>query len=276
MKTDSIFYRIFKEYPAAFFELLGQSAETAQLYEFASIEVKQTAFRIDGVFVSNTPKVPIQFVEVQFQEDNRFFERTISEIFLYLGQNESISEWRFVVLVGKQNMILSLPTKYQLLSPNISVFYLDQIENIDTKPLGVRIVDLVVCKPNQAKQKVPGLIKEAKSIADSSLQKVVIDLIDTIIMYKFENLSYRELEAMFGLSELKRTRVYQEGKEEGEQEGRKEEARSLILRLLGRRLGKLEQKTIARVERLSLQKLEELAEALLDFSKIEDLESWLG
>lgn len=276
MKTDSIFYRIFKEYPAAFFELLSQSAETAQLYELASIEVKQTAFRIDGVFVSNTPKVPIQFVEVQFQEDNRFFERTISEIFLYLGQNESINEWRFVVLVGKQNMIPSLPTKYQLLSPNISVFYLDQIENIDTKPLGVRIVDLVVCKPNQAKQKVPGLIEEAKSIADSSLQKVVIDLIDPIIMYKFENLSYRELEAMFGLSELKRTRVYQEGKEEGEQEGRKEEARSLILRLLGRRLGKLEQKTIARVERLSLQKLEELAEALLDFSKIEDLESWLG
>jgi predicted transposase/invertase (TIGR01784 family) len=89
MKTDSIFYRIFQSYPAALFELLGQPNKTAQDYEFCSVEVKQLAFRIDGVFTSNSPDIPTYFVEVQFQEDLRFYNRTITEIFLYLSQNAS-------------------------------------------------------------------------------------------------------------------------------------------------------------------------------------------
>ncbi|NET02760.1 MAG: DUF2887 domain-containing protein, partial [Sphaerospermopsis sp. SIO1G1] len=42
MKTDTIFYRLFQEIPSIFFELIGESPELAQNYEFSSIEVKQT------------------------------------------------------------------------------------------------------------------------------------------------------------------------------------------------------------------------------------------
>jgi predicted transposase YdaD len=45
----------------------------------------------------------------------------------------------------------------------------------------------------------------------------LLDLIETILD-KFGSLTTKELEAMFGLSELKKTRVYQEGVEEGHQE----------------------------------------------------------
>jgi predicted transposase YdaD len=48
LKTDSLFYRLFKEFPGIFFELIGASPETAVNYQFTSVEVKQTAFRIDG------------------------------------------------------------------------------------------------------------------------------------------------------------------------------------------------------------------------------------
>lgn len=51
MKTDSIFYRLFQEFPSIFFKLLGNPSEEASLYQFSSIEIKQTAFRIDGVFL---------------------------------------------------------------------------------------------------------------------------------------------------------------------------------------------------------------------------------
>jgi predicted transposase/invertase (TIGR01784 family) len=44
-------------------------------------------------------------------------------------------------------------------------------------------------------------------------------LIETIVLYKFPNLSREELEVMLGLSELRQTRVYQEAREEGRQEG---------------------------------------------------------
>ncbi|MBC6420000.1 MAG: DUF2887 domain-containing protein, partial [Prochloron sp. SP5CPC1] len=47
MKTDSLFYRIFQSGPEIFFELIGQPYRAG--YHFRSIEVKQTAFRIDGV-----------------------------------------------------------------------------------------------------------------------------------------------------------------------------------------------------------------------------------
>jgi len=143
MKTDSIFYRIFKEYPAAFFELLGQPGDIAQHYKFASVEVKQTSFRIDGVFIGDSSNIPSYFVEVQFQEDKRFFERTIAEIFLFLSQSELVGSWRFVIWVAKRNMLPSLPLKYQIIEPNISIFYLDQLTEMGTKSLGVRIIDLV-------------------------------------------------------------------------------------------------------------------------------------
>jgi predicted transposase YdaD len=50
MKTDSIFYRIFKDFPSIFFELINNPTQSGVGYEFSSIEVKQTAFR--GCFKS--------------------------------------------------------------------------------------------------------------------------------------------------------------------------------------------------------------------------------
>lgn len=70
MKTDSIFYRLFQEFPSIFFELIGNLPEEASLYQFSSIEIKQTAFRIDGVFFPTEENdYQIYFVEVQFQPD---------------------------------------------------------------------------------------------------------------------------------------------------------------------------------------------------------------
>jgi hypothetical protein len=51
--------------------------------------------------------------------------------------------------------------------------------------------------------------------------------------------------------------------------------RSLILRLLTRRVGELPQDVLDRVEILSLEQLENLGEALLDFTTIDDLHTWL-
>jgi predicted transposase/invertase (TIGR01784 family) len=43
-------------------------------------------------------------------------------------------------------------------------------------------------------------------------------LIETIIVYKFPKKSREEIEKMFGFSELKQTKVYQEAKQEGKLE----------------------------------------------------------
>jgi predicted transposase/invertase (TIGR01784 family) len=76
VKTDSIFYRLFQEFPSIFFELIGEPAQEANAYQFSSVEVKQTAFRIDGVFLpTQEGDNPLYFVEVQFQTDAEIYAR---------------------------------------------------------------------------------------------------------------------------------------------------------------------------------------------------------
>ena len=65
------------------------------------------------------------------------------------------------------------------------------------------------------------------------------------------------------------------GLEKGFEQGRVEEAQSLVLRLLNRRLGAIALKTAAQIRNLSLTQVEQLGEALLDFSDRADLEDWL-
>lgn len=69
--------------------------------------------------------------------------------------------------------------------------------------------------------------------------------------------------------------IYQEILAEGEQRGEQRE-RALILRQLTRRVGELPQEVLDRIETLSLEQLENLGEALLDFQAIADLETWFG
>lgn len=63
-------------------------------------------------------------------------------------------------------------------------------------------------------------------------------------------------------------------KQEGLQEGLQKEKR-LIIRLLNRRIGEIDSLLIQKVQELTVEKLEELGEALLDFTSVTDLETWL-
>ncbi len=66
------------------------------------------------------------------------------------------------------------------------------------------------------------------------------------------------------------------GEKQGLEKGLKQASLTIALRLLDRRLGSLSLRMQKRIEKLSLTQLEELSEALLDFSKTEDLTDWLN
>ncbi|MCC5614025.1 Rpn family recombination-promoting nuclease/putative transposase [Nostoc sp. CHAB 5836] len=59
------------------------------------------------------------------------------------------------------------------------------------------------------------------------------------------------------------------------QKGRQQEAFTMINRLFNRRFNEIEPLLIERVRGLSTEQLENLAEALLDFTDVSDLEAWL-
>jgi flagellar biosynthesis/type III secretory pathway protein FliH len=67
----------------------------------------------------------------------------------------------------------------------------------------------------------------------------------------------------------------QEGIQIGRQEGQQAEALNLTMRLLTRRFGTIESDLEQRINRLSLPQVEQLFDAVYDFTSINDLRTWL-
>ncbi|MEL7315666.1 MAG: DUF4351 domain-containing protein [Cyanobacteria bacterium J06559_3] len=69
--------------------------------------------------------------------------------------------------------------------------------------------------------------------------------------------------------------IYRDIIAEGLQEGIQRGEANIVLRQLYRQVGKLSTELETQIKALSPQELETLADALLDFAKLEDLLQWL-
>jgi len=262
VQTDKIFYSIFQAFPSIFFAIIGNNTVNVNAYKFVSVELKETAFRIDGVFMptNETTKQPLYFVEIQFQSDSNFYRRLFAEIFVYLRQNESVNFWRAVVIYPQRSLDPNDRLPYELLlnSSQVQRIYLDELDTADNS-LQVAIVKLIIEREETAVDKGRELILQARQqLADEVTRKQIVELIETILLYKFTRLSREELAEMLGIDdEFKKTRMYQsikeDGLEEGRQEGRQERRQE------GRQEAKLE--AIPRLLELGLS-VEQVAVAL--------------
>ncbi|MBW4687585.1 MAG: Rpn family recombination-promoting nuclease/putative transposase [Komarekiella atlantica HA4396-MV6] len=258
MKTDSIFYRLFQELPSIFFELIGNPPQTADTYKFSSIEIKQTAFRIDGVFLpTQGERQSIYFVEVQFQIDTESYSRLFSEIFLYLHRNKPKNPWLGVVIYPTRSLDTANIDNYSefFTSQRVSRIYLDELGETATLPVGIATIKLVIEDQDTAITTARELISRTQQeIYTERQQRQLLELIETILVYKFPTMSREEIAAMFGLSDLKQTRVYQEGREEGRQEGVRQEKLRMVSLLL--KLG-LSAEEIAKELGLGLEEIQQ-------------------
>lgn len=288
MKTDSIFYQIFLKFPKSFFELIGEDSTQWENYEFSSREVKQLSFRLDGLYLPKKEEndLPLYLVEVQFQPDPTFYYRLFGEFFLFLKDYIPPHPWKVVVIYPSRKIELQqlIHFRNMLNLPEVTRIYLDELGESAKNSLGIGLINLVVESEEQAVPQAKGLIEKAQNqLTDERLQRQLIDLIERIIVYKFPQKNREEIEAMFNLSDLKQTKVYQEALAEGEDlgeqrgilQGRQQEGVNLVLRLLNSRLGKIPSSLIEQIRRLSIEQLENLGEALLDFGSEGDLIQWL-
>jgi len=78
MRRDSIFYKLFQQYPPLLFQLLPNLPTNADGYRFDSVAVKEPKFEIDGVFLPAEPDGIVYFCEVQFQKDEQLYERVFA------------------------------------------------------------------------------------------------------------------------------------------------------------------------------------------------------
>ena len=100
-----------------------------------------------------------------------------------------------------------------------------------------------------------------------------------VILEARETIEPEEQELIMQLSPLYLEKIQaaeRVGEERGKAEGKAEEGRSLVVRLLTRKLGNLSQQLQSQVNSLPIDRVESLGEALLDFTSIADLENWLS
>jgi predicted transposase/invertase (TIGR01784 family) len=95
----------------------------------------------------------------------------------------------------------------------IRIIYLDELAEASGSSICLGIIKLVVSPENEAVQQARSLIEEVKQV-DAGNRRNLLELVERMLVYKFSSYSRQELEAMFGLSEWKQTRFYQEVREE--------------------------------------------------------------
>jgi predicted transposase/invertase (TIGR01784 family) len=275
MKTDTLFYEIFPTQPQLLLELLGQDGGAIANYDFRSVEIKQIAYRIDGLLIPKRhhPNAPVYFSEIQFQKDRHLYHRFFAEIFTYLKQYPETPDWQGILIFPGRSLIP--PQKYWQLyrSPfqggQVTCIYLEDLANRPNLPLGLQIIQLVIQPKSRAKGFAQQIIQRVQQEQSQTLPRgQLLNLIETILVYKFGSLTTKELEAMFGLSELKKTRVYQEGCEEGREQAREE----AIAALLQRRFNAVDAALQATIPHLAALSLPEALEIILERSRDEILD----
>jgi predicted transposase YdaD len=214
---------------------------------------------------------------------------------LYFYRNrDRFSDWQTVIIYPSRSTEQSKIHPYEglLNSDRVHRIYLSELGNIRQLPIWVALMVLTTVDENQAPAEARYLLQRN---VDQSSSRAIIEMVTTIMVYKFEELSQQEVETMLGIT-LQETRVYREikakgvkqgrvqglmqgrkqGSTQGRKQGREQEAVNLVVRQLTKRFGDLSEEIRVTISGLPLTVLEDLSEALLDFSNLADLQAWLN
>jgi predicted transposase/invertase (TIGR01784 family) len=288
MRRDSIFYSLFQRYPSILFELLDNPPANSANYRFDSVAVKEPRFEIDGVFLPPETEAPgtVYFGEFQFQPDPVLYERLFAESMLYFYRNrERFEDWEAVIIYPTRSTEQTRTRPYRAFLPceQVHRVYLDELGEFTQLPLEVSLLVLTTLKENEAPVAARYLVNRSQQeLREPNATRAIIEVITSIMSYRFTQLSTKEIEAMLGIA-FEQTRVYQEikqeaeekGRQQGKQEGKQEGQAALILLLLSKKFGEVSSVLKTQIESLSLEQLIALAGVLLDFGSLDDLTIWL-
>jgi predicted transposase/invertase (TIGR01784 family) len=150
------------------------------------------------------------------------YYRIFGELFLYLRQYKPVNPWRVVVIYPNRRIEQEQMLQFRelLTSRRVQRIYLDELPETADRSLGVKVVKLVIEPEETAAEKARQSIAMARQqLSDPIVLRDLINLIETIIVYKLPQKSREEIATMLNLSELRNTRFYQEVKQEGLEEG---------------------------------------------------------
>ncbi|AFY61000.1 DUF2887 domain-containing protein [Synechococcus sp. PCC 6312] len=281
MRTDKLFYAIFLFQTRLITELIPGLPANCE-FEYSAPVVKESEYRIDGVFtpVAEDPGLPIVFIEAQMQPDAGFYGRFFAEVHVYLHQYQVIRPWQGLLILASRQHELGVDVPYRLyLEQQVQKLYLEDLATATDLSPGQALLQLIVIEASQTPQAAQNLIQ---SLANTSDFTQWLDLIEAILGNKFPDLNLEEIRKMLGLQaeDLSHTRLYQDvlqiGRQEGEKLGEQKGESKVIVRQLGRKLGGVDASLENQITSLTSEQLELLGEALLSFQDVSELQAWLA
>ncbi|GBL09715.1 hypothetical protein MSj_01194 [Microcystis aeruginosa Sj] len=214
------------------------------------------------------PKMSFRMLDYRTRVYRRFPQKTMRQVVIYLKETSSplVQENAFIIPNTRHEYevlrLWEIPAEEML-----GLSGLLPLANLGKTPNRPEILRQVAAKIDniEGRTEKSNLAAATAILAGLVLSKEIIgSLLREEIMR--ESVIYQDI----------RESGKAQGREEGREEGRREEAVSLILRLLNRRLGEISSTLSQQIRELSLEQLETLGEALLDFTSLTDLTTWLS
>jgi predicted transposase YdaD len=292
--SDKLFYWLFQHQPDRILPLLPDLPADARGYSFSAPVLKEREYRLDGLFLPppERPELPVLILEAQMAADAGFLRRLYAETARLLQQEPAIERWRVVVLCPSRELHFGDPAPVaEFVEQRVQWIELLPAAANPTAPALVQALALLL----QSEQELPATSAALRARVAGSRQAAEIDdVIAAILVARFNGRSILELCAMGGitLDDFTQSIAYREIFGQGEAQGEARgvalgEARGVALgqvqgeakvtlRLLSRRCGPLSAEQESVIRSLPLERLEALAEALLDFEGMADLHAWLA
>ena len=255
MNTDRWYYRVFQSAPDLIRALLP------------GLDGAAPALGLDVVLL-----------EVQMHPDPGFHHRLAAQTYRFLQQQPQVEHWAVLVITPHSRLKLG-PTQALHLFLEQQVVWLS-LEELSQQPNLDPLLNLLTL-PVRHESELQACSQQILA-RRPDLKTVVL----TMLVQRFPELTEAQIMVIAGIprEEIRHTRAVQDWLAEGRQEGLQEgeargEARGeakMTLRLLSRRCGPLSDASTAWIQSLPVEKMEALADALLDFQGPADLAAWLA
>jgi predicted transposase/invertase (TIGR01784 family) len=280
MAFDNTCKYLAETYPDRFVNwLVGSTPE--------SIEVLKTELTIEPIradFVANLPAQQ-RLLQIEFQvkgETDPPLPLRMLDYWIRLHRSYRVPITQFLVLLKYSAAAAQIESEFQLEGTRHRYQVVRMWEQ-DPEPFlqDPALLPLaVLCAAENSRQLLGRVVEEISKIEETEQQQVIYNCTQLLAGLRFKKDLIRQL---FREGIMRESVIYQEileeglerGLEQGLEQGKQQEALKYTLRLLSRRLGTLEPAQEEQIRGLTLQELEDLGEALLDFSETANLDTWL-
>lgn len=283
--TDTLFHRLFQRYPDLILAL-GGLPYGSDSYLFSEKQLGPGSYHLTGIFIPvlHQSDQPLVFVDVQYQADDFFYHRLISEIALYLRIGMFERTWLALAVYADRGAEHPPGAAFAPFADlaQLRRIYLEDFRERADDTLGGALLRLIASDREQAAGLARALARRRREF-----EADVVDLLQIVLVYKWPELSRKEIQTMLGLKavELKRTCFYREIAEEerlkgwndGHEKGRRRVGVALMTRLIERQFGDAcpdLAHTQRKLRLLTDRQMEDFIVALLNMREFAEVDPW--